>query len=189
VHSNSFKKFFISVQLYNHNATASYPHKRRTTSEAKNREKEMTFEEEQKAKQLAIFAPHEKQEYFNYGIENDGIKVIVANIAHYQDNSYFRVFVKNNTSIPLNLGNISFEYISYQRKYLIFRSKKSKIVTATLAPETVDIGANEGKYFIFAIPTYTSNGGLEIFFGESDKGEREFSIAIPMKVLLKAKRK
>jgi hypothetical protein len=154
-----------------------------------NSEKEMTLEEEKKAQQLTIFSPHEKQEYFNYGIEKNGVKVLVVNIMHHQENSYFRIFVKNNTSIPLNIGNVSFEYISYQRKYIIFRSRKSKIVTATIAPESVEIGANQGKYFIFAIPTYTSNGGLEIFFGESEKGEREFSIAIPMKVLLQAKRK
>ena len=168
----------------------STPHTNMRGVDANNREKDMmTLEEEKKANQLAIFSPHEKQEYFNYGIEKNGVKVIVANITHHQENSYFRIFVKNNTSIPLNIGNVSFEYISYQRKYIIFRSRKSKIVTATIAPESVEIGANQGKYFIFAIPTYTSNGGLNIFFGESDKGEREFSIAIPMKVLLQAKRK
>ena len=70
-----------------------------------------------------------------------------------------------------------------------FIKRGQKEAHATIAPESVEIGANQGKYFIFAIPTYTSNGGLEIFFGESEKGEREFSIAIPMKVLLQAKRK
>ena len=168
----------------------STPHASMRSTDSNNREKDlMTLEEEKKTKQQTLFSPQEKLEYFNYGIEKNGVKVIVANIAHYQDNSYFRIFVKNNTSIPLNIGNVSFEYISYQRKYLIFRSKKSKLVTTTLAPEVVEIGPNEGKYFMFAIPTYTSNGGLNIFFGESDKGEREFSIAIPMKVLLQARRK
>ena len=166
------------------------PHASMKGADANNREKDiMKLEEEKKAKQPAIFSSHEKQEYFNYGIEKDGVKVIVVNITHHQENSYFRIFVKNNTSIPLNIGNVSFEYISYQRKYLIFRSRKSKIVTATLGPASVEIGANTGKYFMFAIPTYTSNGGLGIFFGESEKGEREFSIAIPMKGLLNAKRK
>lgn len=168
----------------------STPHASMRGGDANNREKDMmTLEEAKKEKQLAIFSSHEKQEYFNYGIEKNGVKVLVVNITHHQENSYFRIFVKNNTSIPLNIGNVSFEYISYQRKYLIFRSKKSKIVTATLAPESVEIGANQGKYFIFAIPTYTSNGGLNIFFGESEKGEREYAIEISMKVLLQAKRK
>lgn len=54
---------------------------------------------------------------------------------------------------------------------------------------TIELAPNSSKYFVVALPSYTSNGGLEVFLGESGQGEREFRIAIPSRILLKDKRK
>ncbi len=145
--------------------------------------------QQQDVKPDNIFSPNEEQEYYNYGVNKDNVKVVLTNIAHKGDSTYLRIFIKNNTTISLTISSFSFEYITYLRKFIFFKSKKTKVVTPIAAPSSLELGPNDANYFVFAIPTYTSNGGLEVFLGESDKGEREFKISIPNRVLLKDKRK
>jgi hypothetical protein len=136
-----------------------------------------------------IFLPDEKQAYYNYGFSKAGIKVILTNIAYQGEATYVRIFIENTTSTNLNLANFTFEYLSYVRKFLFFKTKKTKIVTPLVCPSALLLAPQEAGYFVFAIPSYSSNGGLEIFLGESGQGERAFKLAIPNKVLLKAPRR
>jgi len=136
-----------------------------------------------------IFSPHETQTYYSYGIRKDGVQVILTNIIHEKDITYLRLFIENNASIKLNLSHYTFEYISFLKKFLFFTSKKRKLVDPLAAPAAIELAPNSGQYFVFAIPIYTTNGGLEIFLGESSQGEREFQLSIPSKILLKAHRK
>ena len=136
-----------------------------------------------------IFSPHEGQTYYSYGMRKDGVQVILTNITHEQAVTYLRFFIENNTSLNLNLAHYTFEYVTCLRKFLCFTSKKRKLVDPLAAPAAIELAPNSGDYFVFAIPVYTTNGGLEICFSESGQGEREFQLAIPNKILLKAHRK
>lgn len=140
-------------------------------------------------KQPAIFSPSEKQEYFNFGYNKEGVKFILTNIMHQGDLTHLRFFIENNTTTNLRIGHYTFEYITYLRKFIFLTSKKIKPVELHSAPTVILLEAGGGDYFDFAVPTFISNGGLEVFLGESNQGEREYKIFIPAKVLLKARRK
>lgn len=137
----------------------------------------------------AIFSPNEKQAYYSYGMRKDGIQVILTNIVHQGDLTYLRLYIENNTTTHLKLAEFSFEYITYLRKFLLFKSTKTKLVEPIIPLSAMDVAPHGAHYFVVAIPTYTSNGGLEIFLGESGQGEREFKLVVPNKLLLKAQRK
>ena len=69
----------------------------------------------------------------------------------------------------------------------VIKKKKGKLVEPIAYPDRINVPAKCGEHVVFSIPTYVSEGGLEIFLGEND-GERGFRFIIPSKVLLKAKR-
>ncbi|WP_044282814.1 hypothetical protein [Candidatus Amoebophilus asiaticus] len=136
-----------------------------------------------------VFFASEKQEYFSYGTREEGIKAILVNVSHHQDITYLRFFLENNTTTNLKLAHFGFEYITYLRKFLFFRSTKTKVVEPIGGLPAIELAPSSSKYFVVALPSYTSNGGLEVFLGESGQGEREFRIHVPSRILLKAKRK
>ena len=143
-----------------------------------------------KAENVDIFIGEASQEYMTFGEIHGGIKVILTNIIHQGEATYLRFSVGNNTTTNLKLSHFTFEYLTYLRKFLLFKSTKTKLVNPLLSPISIELKPGEVNYFVFAIPSYISNGGLKIFLGESaGKGEREFKIHVPTKILLKAKRK
>jgi hypothetical protein len=138
----------------------------------------------------AIFPPELEQEYYDYGSYKDGIVVILTNIIHKDGAMYLRFFIDNTTSTNLKLSNFSFEYTSILRKFIFLEEKKRKPVKPLLGPSSIELAAYTRNYFTFSIPYYSSNGGLGIYLGESDKkGERDFEVHVPSKVLLQARRK
>lgn len=145
-------------------------------------------EERQHTGIATIFSPNQPQQYCTYGVRDDGIKVILTNITHRKESTYLRLFIENNTTISLILSHYTFAYVTTLRRFLFFTSKKRKLVDPIAAPTTIELAPNSGHYFVFAVPTYTCNGGLEVFLAELAQGEREFRLFIPSKVLLKAKR-
>ncbi|MHB9148002.1 MAG: hypothetical protein ACYC2U_06380 [Candidatus Amoebophilus sp.] len=140
-------------------------------------------------KRPTVFSPNQKQEYFIFGCNKDGVKVILTNIIHQGEITHLRFFIENNTTTNLKIGHYTFEYITYLKKFIFLTSKKIKQVEPNSAPTVILLEAGGGDYFDFAVPTFISNGGLEVFLGESAQGEREYKIFIPSKVLLKARRK
>ena len=78
--------------------------------------------------------------------------------------------------------------MSILSKGIFIDKKKHKLVEPIAEPSRCKMPAKGDIYMEFAIPTYVSEGGLEVFLGESD-GERGFRFPIPNKVLLKAKKK
>ncbi|MHB9147733.1 MAG: hypothetical protein ACYC2U_04865 [Candidatus Amoebophilus sp.] len=143
-----------------------------------------------RAQNVDIFIGEPSQEYMTFGEIHGGIKVILTNIIHQGEATYLRFSVENNTTTNLKLSHFTFEYLTYLRKFLLFKNTKTKLVNPLLAPTSIELKPRDVNYFVFAIPSYISNGGLKIFLGESaGKGEREFKIHVPTKILLKAKRK
>lgn len=108
---------------------------------------------------------------------------------HQGDITYLRFYIENNTTTKLTLTQFSFEYITYLRKFLFFRSTKTKVVEPIEALSAIELAPNSSQYFVFGLPSYTSNGGLVVFLGESGQGEREFRILIPNRIRLQAKRR
>jgi Domain of unknown function (DUF4138) len=143
------------------------------------------------SKQAAeIFPPNEDQAYCDLGQKKDGIKVILTNIAHHGDATYFKIYIENNTTTKLNLATIAFEYVSYQRRFLVFRTKKNEPVPVLFASDTLEVGPQSNRVFVFAISTFITDGGLEILMQEDrKKGHRDFRFLVPLEVLLYATRK
>lgn len=143
--------------------------------------------EVEKEKKAASTLVKNKQEYFTFGAIGNGIRVILTNISHTNNTINIQLFIDNTSSIDLCLSHWTFEYVTILRKFLFFKKKKGKLVEPISQPDSINVPAKCGEYVVFSIPTYVSEGGLEIFLGEDD-GERGFRFIIPSKVLLKAKR-
>lgn len=127
------------------------------------------------------------QKYFTLGVIGNGVRVILTNIIHTDSTTNIQLFIDNTSSVDLFLSHWTFEYVTTLRKFLFFKKKKGKIVEPISYPNSINVPAKCGEYVVFSIPTYVSEGGLEIFLGEDD-GERGFRFMIPSKVLLKAER-
>ena len=143
-------------------------------------------EVETEKKVTPIFAGN-NQKYFTFGVISNGIQVILTNILHTSNTTNIQLFIHNTSSIDLCLSHWTFEYVTTLRKFLFFKKKKGKLVEPISFPDSINVPAKCGEYVVFSIPTYVSEGGLEIFLGEDD-GERGFRFVIPSKVLLKAKK-
>lgn len=127
------------------------------------------------------------QNYFTLGVIGNGVRVILTNIIHTDSTTNIQLFIDNTSSVDLCLSHWTFEYVTTLRKLLFFKKKKSKLVEPITYPDSIDVPAKCGEHVVFSIPTYVSEGGLEIFLGEDD-GERGFRFMIPSKILLKAER-
>ena len=97
--------------------------------------------------------------------------------------------MKNATTVTLKLSHCAFEYITNIQKWWLFTTKQKNLVTPTIQRPTVEVGPLQFCYFDFSIPTYTTNGGLDITLAESENGARKYTINIPSKILLQAHRK
>ena len=135
----------------------------------------------------SIFS-NDEQEYFTLGIRENGVEIILTNILHVDQVTYLKFFIKNKASIPYSVAHYSFEYVTFLGGFFFFKKQKKKQVDAILLPPLIHLPAKCGTYFIFAIPGYASEGGLEVLFGEND-GERVLKLFIPSTILLNAKRK
>ena len=128
------------------------------------------------------------QEYFDIGVIQHGVKVILNKILHVADSTYIQVFVENTASIDLCLEQWTFEYITVLNRGIFKKKRKRKLAEPIIAPNSIMIPAKSAQYVVFSIPTYMSTEGLEVSL-EENNGERRFKFLIPNKVLLKAKKK
>ena len=128
------------------------------------------------------------QDYYTLGLEKQGLSLILTNILHQGSTTYLRIFIDNQTSLPCNLSQPSFEYITYLRRFLFFTKEQRKMVTPWQAPQQIALPANRGAYFLLAIPAYASADALLVALG-TQEGGKNYPIYIPSKVLLKAKSK
>lgn len=128
------------------------------------------------------------QEYFDIGVIQHGVKVILNKILHTEGSTSIQLFIENTSSIELSLKQWTFEYVTVLSKGFFRKKKKRKLVEPMMEPSNIIVPAKSNKYIEFSIPTYTSTEGLEVSLEESN-GERGFKFLIPNKVLLKAKRK
>ena len=137
----------------------------------------------------SVFAPNEKQQYTWFAVDEGGVTVMVSNIMHGGKSTYLRIYINNKTTVNLKLSHCNFEYITLLKKFFFFTSEQRNRVTPLLAPINLELAPMSFDYFDFSIPTYASDGGLEILLGESENGIRKYKINIPSKVLLQAPRK
>lgn len=137
----------------------------------------------------SVFDANEKQQYGWFAIDEGGITVMVTNIAHNGNDTHLRIYIDNRTTVNLKLTQGSFEYVTKLRKWLFFTTEQKNRVTPLLAPQNLEVAPGQFGYFDFSIPTYTSNGGLDVFLGESENGIRKYKINIPTKILLQAPRR
>lgn len=135
----------------------------------------------------ATFTDHH-QEYFTIGVSQNGIQVILNKMLHIDNTTSLQLFIKNTSSIDLCLDQWTFEYITTLKGVFFSKKKRSKLVEPISPPDCINVPAKCGEYVVFSIPTYVSEGGLEIFLGEED-GERGFRFFIPNEIILKANRK
>lgn len=138
---------------------------------------------------VSVFAPNEKQQYAWFAVNEGGVIVMVSNIMHRGDQTYFRIYIENKTTVNLKLSQHIFEYITVLKKWIFFTNKQRNRVIPILTPAKLELAPMQFDYFDFSIPTYTSNGGLDIFLAESEDGVRKYEINIPSKILLQAPRK
>ena len=142
---------------------------------------------EHKTEKNTIWKKGAEQEYTTYGDKKGRVSVILTNLAVSKEHLYLRIFVKNNSSIHLNLTEYRFDYIDYLVKFLgIGFKKKKEEVGATIYPESIQLDSKKHGYYEFAIPAKPINGRLEIHLSE-ENNERNFIIKIPAKKILKAK--
>lgn len=134
----------------------------------------------------AFFSDNE-QEYFDIGVIKNGVQVILNKMLHKDNATRIQLFIHNTSSVDLFLEQYTFEYVTILSKGFFTAKKKHKLVEPITEPSSCRVSAKGDAYMEFSIPTYVSEGGLEVFFGES-AGERGFRFLIPSKVLLKAKR-
>lgn len=73
-----------------------------------------------------VFSASGKQEYFIYGVKEEGVKAILVNVSHHQDATYLYFLLENNTTTNLKLSHFGFEYITFLREFLFFKSAKTK---------------------------------------------------------------
>jgi hypothetical protein len=158
---------------------------------------ETTDNLEKEAAERDVFPPNIKQEYRDYGDRKDGVTVILTNVLHKGSDVYLRFFIDNTTTTQLKLSNFSFDYITFLRSFFFLKDKKKKPVNATIHPsrknpsnkKVIELAAGKSNYFVFSIPYYCTNGGLDVYLGEADaKGERDFEFNVPNKILLQARR-
>jgi hypothetical protein len=145
--------------------------------------------EEEAAGNGGVFADNQKQQYTWFAVQEEGVTFMVSNIMHKDENTYIRIFIDNKTNVNLKLSYHAFEYITKLRKWLFFTNKQRNRVNPILVPINLEVAPMQFKNFDFIIPTYTSNGGLDVSLGESEQGIRKYTINIPSKVLLQAPRK
>jgi hypothetical protein len=139
--------------------------------------------------QFGLFSPHEPQQYACFGLKKEGISLAVTNIKHSGKETHLRVWINNRSTVNLKISQCSFNYVVKLRKWWLFITKDPKPVTALLSPDNIEVGPLQQKYFDFSIPTFVSNGGLELTLAESEGGARNFTIPIPSYILLEAPRK
>lgn len=150
-------------------------------------EEDIGGKEAEKEKKVTPTFSENNQEYSTLGVISNGIHVILTKILHTDNTTNLQLFIDNTSSIDLCLSHWTFEYVTVLRKFLFFKKKKGKLVEPITSPDSINVPAKSGKYVVFAIPIYVSEGGLEIFLGEDD-GERGFRFSIPNEILLQAKR-
>ncbi len=150
---------------------------------------EVTGKSGGKANKVTSFFMRKGQSYYTYSKKDYGVRITLLDIEHYNGNTYLKFYVKNNSSIDMDMDYISFNYYDTTRYFLLFsRRVKSRVVEPILPLPVVHVGSMQGSEFVFCIPTISVNGGLEVCFGEANEG-RTITMNIPGKVLLKAKRR
>lgn len=128
------------------------------------------------------------QEYFDIGIIQHGVKVVLNKILCTKDSTCMQVFVENASSVDLCLAQWTFEYLIVLSKGVLKRKSKRKMVAPIVAPTSITVPAKRVKYVVFSVPTCTGTEGMEVCLEESDGGRR-FVFLIPNKVLLRAKKR
>jgi hypothetical protein len=129
-----------------------------------------------------------RQQYWDLGCMEDGVVVMAPQIILHEKKTYIKIWIKNDTQTFLKLQAPSFENISYTWKYWIWRSKNSQPSVLTVCPD-IEVFPKSQKSFIFAFPTFVTNGGIDIYLREDpSEGLRNFQFNIPAKVLLQAYR-
>lgn len=129
-----------------------------------------------------------KQQYWDLGLQDDGVVVMVPQIVLHEKKTYIKIWIKNDTHTFLKLQKPIFENVSYTWKYLVWREKNVHPSEPFLCP-SMEVGPASMESFIFAFPTFITNGGMDVYLREDPKeGLREYKFNIPASVLLKASR-
>ncbi len=129
-----------------------------------------------------------KQQYWDLGLQDDGVVVMVPQIVLHEKKTYIKIWIKNDTQTFLKFQKPTFENVSYTWKYLVWREKKVNPSEPFLCPD-MEVGPTSSESFIFAFPTFITNGGMDVNLREDPKeGLREYKFNIPASVLLQASR-
>lgn len=129
-----------------------------------------------------------RQQYWNLGVQEGGVVILVPQIVLHGKETYIKIWIKNDTQTFLKLQTPSFENISHTWKYWIWRSKNSQPSALTVCPD-MEVLPKSQKSFIFAFPTFVTEGGIDIYLREDpSEGLRNFKFNIPANVLLQAHR-
>jgi hypothetical protein len=127
-----------------------------------------------------------KQRYYTYSKKQYGIRVSLIDIIHCAGSTYFKLNIKNSSSIDMCIDYVLFNYYDKSSFIPLISSKINiKNVDPTFLPDSLVVSSFSSNDYVFGIPTISVNGGLDIRFGETDEG-RTIDMSIPSKVLLNA---
>ncbi|XWN35398.1 MAG: hypothetical protein ROO73_01235 [Roseivirga sp.] len=133
-----------------------------------------------------IYAAYLPQQYFDCGVKEMGLQIILTNILHSSKATFLRLFTYNNTAIDLLFDSPTFELVSFLQSSFFRSTRKAQQVEPLLAPALLSIPHQQGVYLAFVLPLYAPNGGLSITFSEKE-GERRLQLFIPAHLLLQAR--
>ncbi len=119
-------------------------------------------------------------EHKTLGVVSDYLDAAVFAIRNDENNTYIKIVVRNETSLPYKLDFISFQYFQDYKKGFLNQHKKSpKDVFPILGPEIKEVPPNETKALVYTIPSFAlaNDGYLLVSFREK-AGDRILKIKI-----------
>lgn len=122
-----------------------------------------------------------KNELSTYGFKSDFIDAAVTVIRNDNENTYLKIIIKNNSSIPYKLDFISFQYFQDMNKGILKKSKKAPTdVFPSCRPKQLEVKPVTTNALGYAIPTFAlaHDGYLMVLFRETN-GDRVLKIEIP----------
>ncbi|HBX52810.1 MAG: hypothetical protein A2275_05800 [Bacteroidetes bacterium RIFOXYA12_FULL_35_11] len=122
------------------------------------------------------------------GTYSDKIYISVSSIANDQTHFYFKIIVKNTSSIDYKIDIVNFQYIEVFKKGLFKKKQEKKNdLFPTIKPKDLIIKGKKNKVLAYAIPLFALNekGKLSIQFREYS-GNRIMTIIVNSEYLSNA---
>lgn len=122
-----------------------------------------------------------KNEKKELGFISEFLKVAITVIRNDKENTYLKIAIKNESSLPYKFDFISFQYVQSMSKGILQTKKKApQDVFPVVYPSMPAVPANTSVIVGYAIPSFAldNDGILRVLFRERT-GDRVLKIEIP----------